>query len=143
MSETASLPASWELHRASQAAELASMVSLDVRNMKRYLDASTVKATTKPIGIVTHHERIDSNDPRQIGFCAFLPDDCFNDVWRLLKLFLLPVKYWLSFQFIGFIPHPAPDDPEVISYDEWLAGRPCLIEGFGFTVAPSKAARPI
>jgi hypothetical protein len=34
-------------------------------------------------------------------------------------------------------PHKVENQPpDVISYDEWLAGRPCLSEGFAFGLGP-------
>jgi hypothetical protein len=107
--------------------------------MRRYLDAAVVKTTIKPIGIVAHHHRLDAANPRQIGFSAFLPDQYFENVWELLKLFCgaASMRYWMSFDFVGFIPHRVAENPEVLSYDDWLAGRPCLSEDFAFGLAPT------
>jgi hypothetical protein len=141
MTETKTLSANWSIHRAAKAAERTSTLSLDVRQMKRYLDAAMVKITTKPIAIVAHHDRLDAANPTQIGFSAFLPDQYFENVWELLKLFsatTATMRYWMSSDFIGFIPHRVAEHPEVLSYDDWLAGRPCLSEGFTFGLTPTR-----
>jgi hypothetical protein len=139
MNETKTLPASWSIYRAAQAGELASTLSLDVQEMKGCLDAAVVRTTTRPVGVIAHHYRLDAANPRHIGFSAFLPDEYFENVWELLKLFSAgtTMRYWMSFDFIGFIPHRVAEHPEVLSYDDWLAGRPCLSEDFAFGLAPA------
>ena len=80
-------------------------------------------------------------DPRHLSFFAFLPDQYFADVWQLLKLCSArsELTYSLTFGFIGFIPHKVKDQPsDVISYDEWVGGRPCLSESFAFRVTPNQ-----
>jgi hypothetical protein len=134
MSEINSLTARWSIYRASEAAELAALLALDVRDMKYYLDAAVVKVTSKPIGIITHHDA-----PRHLSFCAFLPNQYFANVWQLLKLRSdgPDMRYWITFDFTGFIPRRVPEHPEVISYDDWIAGRPCLSEDFAFGLGPA------
>jgi len=140
MTETKTLPASWSIYQAAQAGELAGTLSLDVQQMKRYLDAAMVRTTTKPIGIIAYHYRLDVSNPRQIGFSVFLPDQYFENVWELLKVLSVAtaMRYWMSFDFVGFIPHRVAENPEVLSYDDWLAGRPCLSEDFAFGLAPTR-----
>jgi len=134
MREIEGLPARWEIHRASEAAEAAAAISTDVRNMKRYLDATFVKTTSKPIGIIKY----EPERPRHLGFSAFVPDQYFANIWELLTRCSAKsdMRYWLGFDFIGFMPKRVAEHADVISYDDWLAGRPCLSEGFAFGLAP-------
>jgi hypothetical protein len=137
-SETEALPANWSVYRASEAAELANLVSLDVLDMKRHLSAEDLQSTTTPIGVIRHHHRIDSNNPRHIGFCAFLPDPYFDNFWKMLQPFLgsVTMRHWFNFGFVGFIPHRVSSNPEVISYDDWLAGRPCITDDLALGIEP-------
>jgi hypothetical protein len=138
MTGTKTLPAYWSVYRASEAASLARTLGHWRGNpAKAYLDEAVVKSTAKPIGIVSHWEQYpDAAYPRHIGFSAFLPDQNFENFWKLMKLCLsVPsMRYWLTFDFIGFTPHGIETDPDIIGYDEWLAGRPCVSEGIAFGV---------
>ena len=138
-SEIDTLPAYWSIYRASEAAELAASLALDVKDMKHYLDEAVVKTASKPVGIINHYYAEDAANPRHLSFCAFLPDQYFANVWQLLKVRSADpdMRYWLRFDFIGFIPHKVENQPpHLIGYDEWLAGRPCLSEGFAFGLGP-------
>ena len=140
-SEINSLSARWSIYRASEAAELAASLALDVRDMNYYLDPAAVKVTSKPIGVIKHNEALDRANPRHLSFCAFLPNQYFANVWQMLKLCSgdSDIRYWLRFDFIGFIPQRVTEHPDAISYDDWLAGRPCLSEGFAFGLGPAPA----
>lgn len=142
-SEINSLSARWSIYRASEAAGLAASLAFDVRDMKYYLDAAVVKATSKPIGIIKRNDASDRANPRHLSFCAFLTDQYFANVWQLLKLRSggSDMRYWLGFDFIGFLPQRVTEHPETISYDDWVAGRPCLSEGFAFGLGPAPAFR--
>jgi hypothetical protein len=142
-SEIDTLPAYWSIYRASEAAELAASLSLDVQDMKHYLDEAVVKTASKPVGIVNYYDREDGANPKHLFFCAFLPDQYFANIWQLLKLCSSgsDMRYWLRFDFIGFIPHKVENQPpDVISYDEWLAGRPCLSDSFAMRLEPDVRA---
>jgi hypothetical protein len=76
-----------------------------------------------------------------VGFSVFLPDTYFANVWKLARLIIShpDLSYLLNFSFDGFMPRKLPERPDLISYEEWLAGRPCLsTEHFAFTLGPSK-----
>ena len=96
-----------------------------------------VKSTTKPVGVVIHRDRLDAANPRHVSFLAFLPEQHFANFLELIKLCrgVSSMRYWIRFDFIGFIQHGVAKAPEVIGYDEWLGGRPCLSEGIAFEVS--------
>jgi len=124
------IPAEWTLYRAAEAAEKVSLYSLDVTDLKQYLDPDAVKITAKPVGVIRHYE----GHPRQLYFGVFLPDQQFAHMWKLITLVgaASNFRYLLTFTIDDFMPRKIPDHPERISYDEWLAGRPCMIKDFVF-----------
>jgi hypothetical protein len=141
VSETEKLPVRWSVYRASEAAGVARLVGTDFNHprMKEYVDETEVKNTKTPFGIVSHNQRIDIANPRRVGFCVFLPDNYFTSFLDLFNLApdTSSMRYWFNFVHIGFIPHQMPGQPEdFISYDEWLAGRPCLSENVKFGIGP-------
>jgi hypothetical protein len=115
-------PARWTIRRASDASEAAGLLGLDVRDMKRYLDPAVVKLTSKPIVIIKYERS-------HISFCVFLPDHRFSDTLQMSKLILADdaMQYGLGFDFVGFLPRKNAEFPEMIGYDDWLAGHPCII----------------
>jgi hypothetical protein len=117
------LPARWSIWRASEAAELAGSFGLDVRDMKRYLNPALVKVTSKPIVVIKYY------DSSGVYFSVFLPDRRFSEVFEMLKLVIADsnLEYRFKCDF-SFIPRGVADHPEVIGYDDWLAGRPCILD---------------
>ena len=135
MTKANSLPADWSIYRARQAgADTVSMAGLDLREpMKQYLDLDTVRITTIPVGAAKYFE----SPFGMIAFWIFLPDPLFEDVLDLAKLSAVTARfigYRIGFDLRGgFIPHRVEGQPDdIISYDEWLAGRPCLFDQHDF-----------
>jgi hypothetical protein len=121
--EIDSLPARWTICRASDAAESAGLAGLDVRDMKRYLDPDLVKVTSKPIVVINYYDRSG------VYFSVFLPDRRFFEVVEMLKFVISDSNIEYRFKFdVAFIPRGVADHPEVIGYDDWLAGRPCILD---------------
>jgi hypothetical protein len=136
MSDIKALLAQWTIYRASEASETAISSSLYVTEMKYYLDASDVKATTKPISIIKYYKEQYAPD---VYFSTFLPDAYFANVWKLAKLILSypDMSYQISFGFDCFMPRKIPEHPDVISYEEWLDSRPYISkEDFSFVLHP-------
>lgn len=138
------LGAAWEIHRASESIALAR----DIVRMKMFLYSSrydsarvnrvnnlfevslaTVAAAERPVAIVSYQDSV-------VGFCIFLPDRQFDVVWELLKLVSSGprMQYTFNLDFAGFLPKPAPENPEYISFEEWVAGRDYVAVGMRFRV---------
>lgn len=124
MSTLDELPAEWSIYRASEARRAAGLMSLDLRDMKRYIDEANLKATDKPICIIKKYDTC-------VGFDAFLPDHCFSNALEVLKLIAggIPMKYWFIFEFIGFLPRQVAGETDFVSYSDWLEGRPYVCKG--------------
>ena len=139
-SKIEALPARWTIYRAFEASEAASFFSLDVSTMKR-LDATAVKVTTEAISIIKYYDAI----PSYVGFSIFLPDAYFDNVWQLAKLITRRpnMTYWLRVNFDGFSPRRIDDHPKLLTYEEWLGGRPyissraSISRSFIFALVPS------
>jgi hypothetical protein len=135
LSKIKALPAQWTIYRASEASELASLFGLYASEMKHYLDPSDVKATTKPITTITYSDHM----PNCVFFSTFLPNAYFADVWKLVKLIIShsDMSYQISLAFDCFMPRKIPEHPDVISFEEWLDGRPYISkEDFTFVLHP-------
>jgi hypothetical protein len=133
------LPARWDIYRASEASETAMAFSFNLADGKHYLDVAAVKVTTKPISIITFYEKIDYANPSCVIFSIFLPDAYFANIWKLAKLITAnsDMSYQIRFGFNGFMPRKIPERDDVLSYEEWLAGRPCISkEDFAFVLQP-------
>ena len=78
-SEIDPLTARWSIYRASEVAKMAVRFGCDLQDMKYYLDAATVKATSKPIGIIKHYDVMGAGP-------AFLME-CMDKNFAVLKRF--------------------------------------------------------
>jgi hypothetical protein len=76
-SEINSLSARWSIYRASEAAELAASLALDVRDMNYYLDPAAVKVTSKPIGVIKHNEALERANRKAFEFLR-VPTNVFR-----------------------------------------------------------------
>jgi hypothetical protein len=119
LSKIEKLPARWTVFRAAEAGDLADLLSLDVSEMKRYLDAGAVKGTTDPIAVISYCDKVDHANPAHVAFSVFLPDRYFRNVWQLAKLITRhpDMRYWLRFDFRSFLPRKVPEHPDLLSYE--------------------------
>ena len=136
----------WSLHRATAAAPWSGVLGLANRELVPRIDwPAVVKTTTKPISFISYYAGSDNGDA-SIGFTTFLPDADFSDAWELMKLIVLgaPLRYWLSYDFLGFLPRRLSEDElrsyslnpsnPPLSYSDWLAGSPYCSETFSLRI---------
>lgn len=121
-------PAEWTVYHASDAADSARLIGLNVSNMTEHLDPELVRLAQTPIWVISKYQE-------SVGFAVFLPDRQYRGVMGWLERIAggAPMTYQFNFGFSGLTPQLVQDHTELVSCDEWLKGRPYVGHGDDFS----------